>query len=140
MSAQSEEKNADITIRLYLDEDLDSDLLISILREEGFVVISPREIGMRRKNKNRKVTDEMHLAFAVSKQCILLTHNTDHFLALHNNWRKKDINHYGIILIHKYNNPGKDMAPGQIVRAIYNILRIKLEFKNSLYHLNDFKY
>lgn len=129
-----------LNLRIYLDEDVDSDLLISILTEEGFIVISPRTVGMRRKLSKRKLNDEVQLAYAADNGCVFLTANTVHFLNIHKLWKINKIAHCGILLLHKYNNPAKDMAFGQIAKAILNIIGLKLEFTNNLYNLNEFNY
>jgi predicted nuclease of predicted toxin-antitoxin system len=52
-----------------LDDDLDSNRLIGLLKNEGHTVVSPREVGMRGS------TDLDHLQYASRNGLVLLTAN-----------------------------------------------------------------
>ena len=67
-------------MRIYLDDDLDSNRLIGLLKNEGHAVVSPREVGMR------GATDLKHLQYASQNGLVLLTANVSDFLALHSKW------------------------------------------------------
>lgn len=140
MNSQEAEKNAGLNLSIYLDEDVDSDLLMGVLRKSGFKVISPRAVGMRRKLSRHKINDEVQLAYAAGNGCVFLTANTAHFLNIYKTWKINKVIHCGILLLHKYNNPAKDMTFDQITKAILNIIGLKLEFTNNLYNLNEFNY
>lgn len=100
-----------------------------ILQVNGFDVISPRKIGMNRKQ------DEEHLKCAIINSATILTYDQG-FSKSH----KKFKNHSGIIVIYQQNNPGKDMSYEKMVRALKNLEKLNLELKNNLYKLNDFNY
>ncbi len=118
-----------INIKIYLDDNLDNDEMIIFLQVNGFEVISPRKIGMSRKQ------DEEHLKCAILNNSVILTY--DHgFTRLHN----KFSNHSGIIIIFRQNNPKKEMTRTLIVRALKNIIDLNLELKNKIYKLNNFNY
>jgi len=54
-------------VRLYLDDDLDSNTLMGLLRRAGHEVVSPRAAG------TRGATDEDHLGYATTRGLVLLT-------------------------------------------------------------------
>lgn len=58
-------------MRVYLDDDLDSNALIGLLQKAGHEVISPRAVG------TRGVADEEHLRYAAAHALVLLTANAD---------------------------------------------------------------
>ncbi len=117
-----------IKIKVYLDDNLDNDDLITALRKEGFKVISPRDIGMRHKK------DEDHLKCAVFNDAILISYDLDFQKLAHK------IIHKGIIIIRRNNNSKKDMSSKRIVKALKNIETLHLILENKLYYLNQFDY
>ncbi len=78
-------------IELYLDEDV-SVLIAELLRVRGFMAQTTQEAG--RKN----TSDEDQLAYAVSQQRAVLTHNRDDFAALAQRYFADGRKHYGIII------------------------------------------
>ncbi len=117
-----------LRIKIYLDDNIDRDILIAILRKEGFEAISPRNIGMMGKNDNE------HLKCAVLNNAVVLT--SDEEFPEPN----PHIKHSGILKIYKYNDPRKDMSYNKIVRALKNIEKLGLVLANKEYKLNDFNY
>lgn len=120
-------------MRIYLDDSVDDDNYIIALRAIKFEVISPREVNMRSKD------DLEHLQIATRLKAALLTSDEDYQLH-HENFLKQGTSHAGIFFIHRSNNKKKDMKPYEIAKAIKNIIDLKLELENNLYHLNEFKY
>lgn len=78
-------------IELYLDEDVDV-LINHLIRARGFKSTTTQEAG--RKSKQ----DDEQLAFAVSQQWTVLTHNRVHFEAMANEYFASGKTHYGIII------------------------------------------
>jgi hypothetical protein len=118
---------------LYLDECLDSDLLIALLRAAAYSVEYPhhaRTIGW---------DDLDHLEFAASRGYLLLTQNVDDFLDLHDEWRVRGQAHSGIALIYQDNVRGKDMEPADIVRAVGNLLTSGIPIANEVHILNHWR-
>ncbi|MFA0750436.1 MAG: hypothetical protein SLRJCFUN_000839, partial [Candidatus Fervidibacter sp.] len=58
---------SDFTV--YLDDDLDKNLLIALMRREGWTVVSPRAIG------TSGFSDEEHLAYCSQRGYPILTRN-----------------------------------------------------------------
>jgi predicted nuclease of predicted toxin-antitoxin system len=74
-------------MRIYLDDDLDSNRLIGLLKNDGHTVVSPREVG------TRGATDLNHLQYASQNGLVLLTANASDFVALHSEWIKAKLPH-----------------------------------------------
>jgi predicted nuclease of predicted toxin-antitoxin system len=68
-------------MRLYLDDDMDANVLIRLLQEEGHEVMSPRTVAMR------GAEDAAHLRYAAAHQCAVVTANVRDFLTLHQTWQ-----------------------------------------------------
>lgn len=80
-------------MRLYLDDDLDGNVLIGLLQHAGLDVVSPRAVG------TRGVQDPVHLRYAADHDLVLLTANAKDFLALHAQWQQDGQAHAGMLLI-----------------------------------------
>src|SRR3954471_11449581 len=98
-------------MRIYLDDDLDSNLLISLLRRAGHEVVSPREVG------TRGVADVKHLSYAAAHALVLLTANAADFIDLHEEWLTQGRKHQGILIVYRENNPARDMNSQQIAQV-----------------------
>ena len=95
-------------IELYLDEDV-SVLVAELLRTRGFIVQTTQEAG------RTNADDEEQLAYAVSRQRALLTHNRDDFARLAQKYFADGRKHYGIIIAVR-------RPPNEIVRRLLTIL------------------
>ena len=120
-------------MRIYLDDDLDSNRLIGLLKNEGHAVVSPREVGMR------GATDLKHLQYASQNGLVLLTANVSDFLALHSKWIESKLPHSGILVVYRENNPIKDLTVGQISKAVTEIERSGLPLLGALYNVNSWR-
>ena len=81
---------------LYIDEDV-SVLVATLLQARGVDVLTARDQKMLGQQ------DQEQLAFAVAQRRCLLTHNRDHFLALHLQYIAEKKRHSGIIIAVKRN-------------------------------------
>lgn len=126
---KKKEEQAAIQDKIYLDDDVDRNSLIKVINSLGFVVISPRQVGMSKKK------DHQHLAYASLQKAVILTRNFRDFKELH-----KKHKHSGIFLIYRYNNPNKDMNNIQIAKAIKNLLDTGVVVENNLFVLNQYNY
>jgi hypothetical protein len=118
---------------LYLDDCADSDHLAGLLRQAGHRVYSPRT------EATRGIDDPDHLAYAAARGYTLITKNRGDFSQLHQEWRARGQSHAGILLVCADNIRGKDMEPGDIVRAISNLLASGLPIANELNTLNHWR-
>lgn len=113
---------------LYLDEDTQSLALIEALRSRGVAVLTTTEAGM----SNRDDADQLRLA--ATQQRVLATCNIADFARLHDDWQRRQMDHWGIILI-----PQQKWGPGELARRIVRLLaalpgdgmRNRLEFISS---------
>lgn len=96
-----------MTLRLYLDDSVDSDEYRLRLAAAGCEVISPRDIGMIGED------DPLHLDYAFHHGLVLLTHDADDFEELHLAGEP----HSGILVVYFDNNRRRDMRPPEVVRA-----------------------
>lgn len=78
-------------IELYLDEDVDV-LVADLVRARGFEATATQEAGQIGKS------DTEQLAYAVSQQKTILTHNSADFEVLAQQYLDKGQTHYGIII------------------------------------------
>jgi predicted nuclease of predicted toxin-antitoxin system len=117
-------------MRLYLDDDMDANALISILQEEGHEVRSPRAVAMR------GAEDAAHLQYAAAHQCAVVTANARDFLTLHQTWQEAGQQHAGILALYRENHPRRDMTYAQIAHAISRLERAGLPLQNTFHNLN----
>jgi predicted nuclease of predicted toxin-antitoxin system len=103
-------------MRLYLDDDSTSALLVRLLRQAGHDVRLPAEIGMS------GAKDSVHLMRAVLEDRVCLTHNYDDFEDLHNLVLAVHGHYPGIVVVRKDNNPKRDLNERGIVRAVGKLL------------------
>ena|SRR5579871_6181016 len=118
---------------LYLDDCADSNLLVDLLRQAGHRVYTPRT------EATRGVDDPEHLAYAAARGYTLITKNRGDFSQLHQEWQVSGRPHAGILLVCEDNIRGKDMEPGDIVRAIGKLLASCLPVFNELHTLNHWR-
>ena len=114
-------------IRLYFDEDaMDSDL-VHTLRIRGVDVTSALEQGMIRRS------DEDHLEFATSRDCVLYSFNIGDFQQLHSEYLTQGKHHSGIVLCQQ-----QRYSLGKQMRRLLNIVgRVSAEeVRDSLIFLS----
>jgi predicted nuclease of predicted toxin-antitoxin system len=98
-------------VRLLLDEDSQSKLLVRLLREGGHEVQTIHEAGMD------ACRDAEVLAYARQGRRVLLTRNVRDFLDLH----EANADHPGVLVEFQDKDPVKNMAATDIVRALRNL-------------------
>jgi len=100
--------NQRLFIELYLDEDVDI-LVVDLVCGYGFVAETTRDAGQL------SSSDAAQLAYAVSQQKTLLTHNRVDFETLATAYFNVEKTHYGIILAAR-------RSPYEIVKRLLLIL------------------
>ena len=103
-------------MRLYLDDDSVSALLVRLLTHAGHDVQQPTDVGIS------GVDDAIHLAHAVRQDRVLLTHNYRDFENVHDLIQAVGGRHPGILVVRKDNDPRRDLHERGIVRAIAKLL------------------
>lgn len=119
-----------MSLNIYLDDCAFAKKLVGLLRSAGHRVVTPVEAGTSGK------ADELHLLFAASQGLILVTKNPDDYAQLH----EVSSEHAGIVVIYQDNDPNRDMAYEEIVRAIGNLERAGMTFPKALHVLNAWRY
>ena len=79
---------------IYLDDDLDKNRLIALLRREGWTVVSPRAIG------TSGFSDVEHLTYCSQRGYPILTRNARDFRQLHEAWQAQGKQHAGILAVY----------------------------------------
>lgn len=82
---------SELYLRLYFDEDVASGV-VENLRQRGFDVLSARDAD------RLHLDDDAQLAFAISEQRALVTHNRCDFELWHTRYISEGREHYGIII------------------------------------------
>jgi uncharacterized protein DUF5615 len=82
-----------LTLRLHLDEDVDTSLGTLLVRD-GFDVLTTRDAG----RAAQRIGDEAQLRFAASEGWAIFTHNTDDYARLAREWAEAGLEHHGIIV------------------------------------------
>jgi predicted nuclease of predicted toxin-antitoxin system len=117
-------------MRIYLDDDLDSNALIGLLQQAGHEVISPRAVGAR------GAADEEHLHYAATHLLALLTANAEDFIRLHEKWMEQQQEHQGILIVYRENNPARDLSFQQIAQAVTRLEQSGMPLANAYHNLN----
>ena|SRR5438105_3670843 len=120
-------------MRLYLDDDSTSALLIRLLRQAGHDVRLPAEIGTSGAN------DSVHLMRAVLEDRVCFSHNYDDFEDLHNLVLAVHGHYPGILVVRKDNNPKRDLNERGIVRAVGKLLAARVGLADHFYVLNHWR-
>lgn len=117
-------------MRIYLDDDIDFDILIVTLQREGNIVISPRDVEMSGK------PDPEHLQFAVNASCALMSFNYDDYRGEHEQTMARSETHNGVLIVRRDDVRSHDMSPVDIARAIANLEASGVPIAGYLHILN----
>jgi hypothetical protein len=116
--------------KIYLDDCAYDKELVRQLEQAGHQVVTPAGAGTTGQ------ADDVHFTYAASHDLLLLTRNPDDFLELHD----KNPIHAGILLIYQDNDPDRDMAYAEIVRAIANLITAGMARRGAVQVLNAWRY
>lgn len=117
-------------MRLYLDDDLDSNILSRLLNQSGHQVISPRAMG------NRGIPDEEHLRYAADNFLVLLTANTQDFVRLHQIWLGQSRQHAGVLVVYRESNPARNMSLREVSSAVTRLEEAGVPIASNIHNLN----
>lgn len=117
---------AELSIRLYLDADVDVKLAAN-LRRAGYDCASAREVG------NAALEDEAQIVFATREDRVLLTHNIQDFVPIFERWWHAGLSHPGIVVSQQI--PLGELQR-RVVRLLDTVTRDKM--KNNLCNLAEF--
>lgn len=119
-----------MTLKLYLDEDIDPHLATA-LRNRGFNVVTVSEVGLRGE------TDREQLEYAASENRALVTFNIRDFARLHREWQYEGKQHSGIIVSPQITK----RKFGKMLHMLQQLLIYSQpeEISNQLRYLQEFK-
>lgn len=120
-------------MRLYLDDDTVSSLLIKLLRKAGHDVQIPSDVGLSGQ------PDPVHLTRAIADDRACLTKNYEDFWLLHALLIQAQGKHPGILVIRQDNDPARDLAPKGIVAAIRKLEAAGISIANEYVVLNHWR-
>jgi hypothetical protein len=120
-------------MRLYLDDDSVSALLVRLLAQAGHDVQQPADVGMS------GLDDPIHLTHAVRQDRVLLSHNYRDFENLHDLIKAVGGRHPGIFVVRKDNNPRRDLHERGIVRAIAKLIAAGVPIADQYTILNHWR-
>ena len=115
-------------IKIYLQGNIDFDILYGLLKRNNFKTISSRRIGMIDK------TNGEHIKCAFVNNAILLSFDKS--------FQETKIKHKGILIVYKFADQKKEMTPVKIIKALKNLRKQieenNLDLENKIYPLNIF--
>jgi predicted nuclease of predicted toxin-antitoxin system len=120
-------------MKLYLDDDIASGLLVQLLRHAGHDVLLPADLGLA------GTKDPVHLRFAIRERRALVTQNYDDFRLLHELLLEGQGHHPGILVVRLDNDPHRDMKPPHIVRAINKLTAAGVPVADEYIVLNHWR-
>jgi len=120
-------------MRIYVDEDLASALLIQLLQKAGHDVSTPAATGTLGKS------DAVQLACAIREKRACLSRNYDDFEELHLLMAEGQGHHFGILIVRGENDPTRDMTPKGIVAAIRKLEASGVPIENEYIVLNQWR-
>lgn len=120
-------------MRLYLDDDSVDAVLVRMLRQAGYDVELPADVG------HAGDADPVHLSHAIRSDRVLLSHNHRDFEKLHELVSVSGGHHPGILIVRKDNDPKRDLKPAGIVRAIRKLLAANVPIADTFNVLNHWR-
>jgi hypothetical protein len=120
-------------VKLYLDDDSCSSVLVALLHKAGHDVLIPANIGMTGSH------DAEHLLRSLHEGRVFLSRNVNDFDPIHKLVIGCSGVHFGILLVRQDNDPRKKLTYKGIVSALANVERAYPDLSNELITLNDWR-
>jgi predicted nuclease of predicted toxin-antitoxin system len=120
-------------MRLYLDDDSVSGILVRLLVNAGHDVQVPADVGLS------GADDPIHLTHTARDGRVLVSGNHDDFRNLHNLVVQTGGGHPGILIVRRDNDPRRDMSPRGIAHAIEKLLASNVPIANQFIILNQWR-
>jgi len=119
-----------LPLKLLIDEDAQSKLLLKLLRKDNYDVITVNEVNLMGQS------DRIVFEYARNNFYSILTFNCDDFEELHT----LNLGHSGILVIYQGADRAKNMTSKEIVSAIANIEAAQISIPNQFIILNYWNY
>ncbi len=120
-------------MKLYLDDDTASPLLVRLLQKEGHDVQIPADINLSGED------DAVHFRHAALGDRAIITGNHKDFLNLHHLVVQLQGHHAGVLVVRRDNDPTRDFRPPGIVRALRNLLAANIPLRDQYTILNHWR-
>jgi len=120
-------------MRIYIDENMSSTVLIALLTKAGHDVETPTISGLRGR------TDPVQFGYAIGEDRVVLTANYDDFDDLHQLVLRACGNHPGVLFVRKDNDPYRDLTDKGIVTAIRKLEASGSPISNECIILNHWR-
>ena len=120
-------------MKIYIDEDVASTLLVRVLSKAGHDVKSPAQEGLLGHS------DAVQLTFAIHDNRVYLTANYKDYEELHHLVREAHGNHPGILAVRRENDPTRNMTPKGVVYAIRKLEAAGVPIANEYIVLNQWR-
>ena len=120
-------------MRIYLDEDLSSGLLATLLQKAGHDVSTPTATGTLGE------ADAVQLTCAIHEQRACVSGNYDDFEELHLLIAEAQGRHFGIMVVRSDNDPTRDLTPKGIVAALRKLEAAGVPVENEYIVLNQWR-
>jgi hypothetical protein len=120
-------------MRIYLDDDVASAVLASLLRRAGHDTRLPADVGLSGED------DAVHLTQAIRESRALISGNHDDFEKLHYLVVESGGHHPGILIVRRDNDLRRDLSPRGIVAAVRNLEASNVPMADSFYVLNRWR-
>jgi hypothetical protein len=120
-------------MKLYLDDDVASAVLVRMLAKAAHDVVRPVDAGLL------GVEDPVHFWYAIDQSRTLLTGNHRDYLRLHNLVIKAQGHHPGVIAIRRDNDPRRDLTDRGAAVALRNLESSGLALADGFFILNDWR-
>ena len=120
-------------MRLYIDDDVASLLLVRSLGRAGHDVERPAAAGMAGSR------DAVHLAHAIRSDRVILTRNYRDFDDLQDLAVALRGHHPGIFVVRRDNDPRRNLKPHEIVLAISKLLGSGVPIPDGCHILNHWR-
>lgn len=120
-------------MRIYLDEDLSSDLLIRLLQKAGHDVERPASVGMLGRS------DPVQLTIAIRYDRVSLTANYDDYDELHQLISEAQGRHPGLLVVRREHDSTRNLTPRGIVNAIRKLEAAGIPIANEYIVLNHWR-
>jgi hypothetical protein len=119
-----------LSLQIYLDDCAYDKILAKLLQDAGHSVTTPYDASIDGQD------DQIHFDRALRERWVLLTKNPRDFEELH----KANRGHAGILAIYQDNDPSRDMAYADIVRAVANLEGAGVPLAGEFHILNCWRY
>ena len=120
-------------MRIYLDDNTASALLVRLLQKAGHDVQAPADVGLAGND------DAVHFTHAIDDDRVILSCDHEDFKNLHVLVMRSGGHHPGVFVVRRDNDPTRDLKPAGIVRAVSRLLAASVPIADGYHFLNHWR-